>query len=236
MPTPFNLVMACLIAWSPFAVRVVGRVVDPRTGAGIGAIRVELRDDGRVVTTSADGVFVFEAVPPGRHTLVAELEGFAPSPPRVVEVGDAGEVAVELEYRLNIVAEVRAPPLQPEPLAMPGTAATVLEARQITAQPGSLEDVFRVLQMSPGVAAVDDNRNDLLVRGAGPIETETRVDGFSVPNASHFAGQGGTAGGLSMVPPWLIERASLEAGGFSVAFGERASSVVDLTLRSGNTK
>ncbi|MBE3087951.1 MAG: TonB-dependent receptor, partial [Chloroflexi bacterium] len=161
---------------------------------------------------------------------------FAPSPPRVVEVGDAGEVAVELEYRLNIVAEVRAPPPQPEPLAMPGTAATVLDARQITAQPGSLEDVFRVLQMSPGVAAVDDNRNDLLVRGAGPIETETRVDGFSVPNASHFAGQGGTAGGLSMVPPWLIERASLEAGGFSVAFGERASSVVDLTLRSGNTK
>ena len=84
------------------------------------------------------------------------------------------------------------------------------------------------------MAATDDNRNDLLVRGAGPIETETRVDGFSVPNASHFAGQGGTSGGLSMIPPWLIGRATLEAGGFSVMFGERASSVVDLTLRGGN--
>ena len=235
MPTVLCAVVACLITWSPLGARVVGRVVEPRTGAGISAVRVALGGARLVVTSGAEGVFVFEAVPPGRYTLVASLEGYEPSPPLAVEVGDTGDVVVEIEYRLNIVAEVKAAPRLPEPLAMTGAAVTVLDGRQITAQPGSLEDVFRVLQMSPGVAAVDDNRNDLLVRGAGPIETETRVDGFSVPNASHFAGQGGTSGGLSMVPPWLIERASLEAGGFSVAFGERASSVVDLTLRGGNT-
>lgn len=234
MLTSVCLLLATLVAWSPSDGRIIGRVVDPKTGAGIGAVRVELRGEQRTVGTEADGAFAFDAVPYGVHVLVATLEGFEPSAPMTVDVGDTGEATVVIEYSLNIVSEVRASPLGPEPLALPGAAVTILEARQITAQPGSVEDVFRVLQSSPGVVATDDNRNDLLVRGAGPIETETRVDGISVPNASHLAGQGGGSGGLSMIPPWLIGRATLEAGGFSVAFGERASSVVDLSLRGGN--
>ena len=34
------------------------------------------------------------------------------------------------------------------------------------------------MQAQPGVAASQDNRNDLLVRGGGAIENQTRIDGF----------------------------------------------------------
>jgi len=218
----------------PQPARIAGRVIDPQTGAGMAFVRVELRGEGLATSTDAEGRFVFEGVSRGPHTLVARLEGYEPSAPRTVDVREASEITVDLELRLNIVMDVRAPAAVPDPAALPGAMVTLLDARQITTQPGSVEDVFRVLQMTPGVAAVDDNRNDLLVRGAGPIESEIRIDGFSVPNASHFGGQGGTAGGIAMLPPWLIERASLQPGGFSVVFGERASSVVDLTVRAGS--
>jgi len=214
--------------------RITGHVIDPQTGAGMAFVRVELVEESRATVTDAEGKFVFEGVSRRLHTLVARLEGYEPAAPRTVDAREASEVTVELELRLNIVTNVRAPAAARDLAALPGAVVTRLDARQITTQPGSVEDVFRVLQMTPGVAAVDDNRNDLLVRGAGPIESEIRIDGFSTPNASHFSGQGGTAGGISALPPWLIERASLEPGGFSVVFGERASSVVDLTVRAGN--
>lgn len=216
--------------------RLVGQVIDPASGAGISGARVDLAGEQRSVTTDADGRFVIEPIASGLHTLIATLEGFAPSPPILIEVAPAGDTTVAILYKLSIIAEVQARATRPEPLLLPGAAATVLESRQILTQPGGLEDVYRVLQMSPGVAASQDNRNDLLVRGAGPIETGTLIDGFVVPNASHFGAQGGTSGGISLVAPTLIEQAAIEAGGFSVAHGERASSIVTLSLRPGNAQ
>jgi hypothetical protein len=214
--------------------RIVGRVVDPQTGAGRAFARVELVGEGRAASADAEGRFVFEGMSAGVHTLVAKLPGYEPSPPRTVTVGLSGEAAVDLELRLNIVADVRAPNPLPTSSPLAGASVTVLDARELTGRSGGVEDVFRILQMSPGATAVDDNRNDLLVRGAGAIESETRIDGFTVPNASHFAGQGGTAGGISLVSPWLLAQAGVQPGGFSAAYGERASAVVDLTLRSAD--
>jgi hypothetical protein len=113
--------------------------------------------------------------------------------------------------------------------------APVLSGEAIGYTPGALEDVFRALQAQPGVAASQDNRNDLLVRGGGAIENQTRIDGFDVPNPNHFGAQGGTGGALSILPPWIIQRGALELGGFSVAYGDRMSSVADVSLRPGRS-
>ena len=216
--------------------RIVGTVIDPQTRAGRAFAQVELVGEGRIASADGEGRFVFEGVAPGPHTLIAKLPGYEPSAPLTVTVGLAAEVTVDLEMRLGMVADVRAPSPASGRAPLAGAAVTVLDARELTAQPGGVEDAFRVLQMSPGVAATDDNRNDLLVRGAGAIESETRIDGFTVPNASHFAGQGGTGGGISLVSPWLLAQAGIQPGGFSAAYGERASAVVDLTLRSAGGK
>jgi len=47
--------------------------------------------------------------------------------------------------------------------------------------------MFRAMQAQPGVAASQDNRNDLLVRGGGAIENQTRIDGFDVPTPTTSA-------------------------------------------------
>ena len=216
--------------------RITGTVVDAATRAGVAYVTVVLEPGGRTTTAGDHGEFTFQALPAGRFTLTASSPGFTVSAPVSVEVSPSKPAAaVEIEYRFAMAAEAVAdrvrPSLPSTPIASP--SAAVLEGSAIEATPGALEDVFRALQGRPAVASSQDSRNDLLVRGGGAIENQVRIDGFDVPNLSHFAAQGGSGGAVSMIPTTLIQTAAFEAGGFSVTYGERASSVVDLTLRGG---
>ena len=214
--------------------RIVGRVVDAKTRAGIGSVQVRLDGTTAAATTATDGAFQFEDVAPGRHEVVAFLDGFAASAPVVVTVQHEVDAQVEIEYSLRMTTEVRgtasAPPASP-PLASLGAAE--LTGQQVASAIGGLGDVARVMQMRPGVAPSQDNRNDLLVRGGGAWETSVRVDGFELPTGSHFAWPGSSGGGISLIPSGSIQNASLDTGGFSVAFGERASGVMDVQTRTG---
>ncbi|MCX6544943.1 MAG: TonB-dependent receptor [Acidobacteria bacterium] len=220
----------------PGPCRLSGTVVDQASRAGVAGVDVVARHDDTVAastTTSADGGFELLNLARGSYLLAASAPGFAEiSPLRVELAGAPCDAIVEVAYRLKMQVESRgAAPRLPDATTITNAAAPVLTGAAIAAAPGALEDVFRAFQSQPGVAASQDNRNDLLVRGGGAIENQTRIDGFDVPNPNHFGAQGGTGGGLSMIPPWLIDVGTIEAGGFSASFGERMSSVADISLR-----
>jgi len=220
------LLLACLIvADRAEGARIAGTVVDPMTGAGIADARVTITPPGTTVVTGEDGSFTVDNLPPGVVTIAVLVPGFEPSPPLTVRV-DGPETTVTIPYSLHLASlvsvteasETRAP-------------ANVLTSREVLATAGAVEDVSRMLQGAPGIAASQDDRNDLIVRGGAPMETLFRVDGFDVPAINHFAAQGGTGGGLGVIAPWLIDRVSMEPGGFSAAYGDRASGIVDIRLR-----
>jgi hypothetical protein len=233
--------------------RVSGTVVDQQTRAGVSGALVTLNGPSQVAaaanpamkscaggcstTAGVDGRFTFVNLAPGTYTVAASVAGFSESAPSALTLGGAAcEATVDIIFRLQIRTESRADiPQPPDATAISSPIAPVLSGEAITTTPGALDDMSRAFQAQPGVAASQDNRNDLLVRGGGGLENQTRIDGFDVPNPNHFGAQGGTGGALSILPPWLIQRGSLEISGFSVAYGDRMSSVADITLRPGRT-
>jgi hypothetical protein len=228
---------ACLVVLALFGVppaRITGRVIDAKTRAGIGSVTVRLDGGAAEVTTEADGSFAFADASDGRHQVVAILAGFAPSAPVTVDLAPGAVARVELEYGLGVTTEVRGvvsdPPASP---AVPTLGGAELTGMQVASAVGGLDDVSRVLQLRPGVTASQDDRNDLMVRGGGAYETIVVMDGFELPTGSHFSWPGAAGGGLSLVASALIQRVSLETSGFSVAYGERASAVMDVELKTG---
>lgn len=107
-------------------------------------------------------------------------------------------------------------------------------AEEIRRSPGSVGDISRVLHAMPSTAVVADNKNDLLVRGGSPIENAFFVDNIQIPNINHFPTQGTSGGPIGILNVDFIDNVNFSAGGFSAAYGDRLSSVVDIKLREGN--
>ncbi len=88
-------------------------------------------------------------------------------------------------------------------------------------------DVFKTLQLLPGVRATDETSSGLVVRGGLPSQNLVLMDGFTLYNLDHFFGI------FSTLNPNAINNVSIYKGGFGPKYGGRVSSVVDVAGRNG---
>ena len=88
-------------------------------------------------------------------------------------------------------------------------------------------DLFRLLQLLPGVSKSSELSNGLYVRGGSPDQTLTLVDGSIIYNPSHIGNIASTFNSNAIHDVKLIK------GAFPAEYGGRLSSVLDIKLRSG---
>ena len=88
-------------------------------------------------------------------------------------------------------------------------------------------DLFRLLQLLPGVNKASELSNGLYVRGGSPDQTLTLVDGAIVYNPSHIGNIASTFNSNAIRDIKLIK------GAFPAEYGGRLSSVLDIKLKSG---
>ena len=103
---------------------------------------------------------------------------------------------------------------------------------QIKALPALLGevDVLKVLQLLPGVQSGSEGSSGLYVRGGGPDQNLILLDGVPVYNASHLFGF------FSVFNADAINHVELIKGGFPARYGGRLSSVIDISMKEGNSK
>ncbi len=93
---------------------------------------------------------------------------------------------------------------------------------------GGETDIFRALQMLPGVKAATEISTGIYVRGGSPDQNLTLVDGVVVYNPSHLGGFSSTFNGDA------IQNIKLIKGAFPAEYGGRLSSVLDVTMKEGS--
>lgn len=91
-------------------------------------------------------------------------------------------------------------------------------------------DVFRVMQLLPGVKSGGEASSGLYVRGGSPDQNLILLDGVPVYNASHLFGF------FSVFNSDALSNVKLIKGGFPARYGGRASSVIDIRLKEGNMR
>jgi len=96
--------------------------------------------------------------------------------------------------------------------------------------PGPGSDLASYLRTLPGVTAIGDRGGRLFVRGGSPSQNLVLVDGMPIYKPFHIVGF------YSALPGDLVANADFYAGGFGAEYTKRISSVLDVQLRSGNTK
>ncbi|MDP3148240.1 MAG: TonB-dependent receptor [Ignavibacteria bacterium] len=109
-----------------------------------------------------------------------------------------------------------------------------LTQQEIRRSPGSAEDIFRVMQSLPGVATAGGKSAQLIVRGGSPDENLTLLDNIEIYNPIHFARTGESMGIISIINPSLLKGVDFMTGGFPAKYGDKMSSVFEMSLLDGN--
>lgn len=219
------LLLILLVAAAPVAAqaaRVAVQIVDESSGEAVpGAV---LRVDGGEPQVAAIGSLLLD-LDPGPHRLRVEADGYLEAE-LDVDVGGDSETQ-DVVVRLRRIAVTAAIEVVADSLIGDRAGAEVLQPDDVFNVAGALDNVFRALQVLPGVAAPDDFGGRLAVRGGGPDQNLTLFDGVEVHNPYRIFGV------VSAFNPETVDRFELTAGGFSARYGDRLSSLLRVDGRRG---
>jgi hypothetical protein len=108
-------------------------------------------------------------------------------------------------------------------------ATIELSPLQVRTVAGAGENIFKVLQTLPGVNATADFDSRISVRGGGPDQNLTIMDGVEIHDPYRLFGL------ASAFNPETVQNFELTAGGFSPKYGDRLSSILVIDNRAGTT-
>ena len=129
----------------------------------------------------------------------------------------------------EIIIQERRPDEQLKNLEMGKSTVPIETIKNIPALFGEV-DLFRSLQLLPGVQTAGEGTTGLFVRGGSADQNLVQLDGAPVYNASHFFGI------FSVFNPDGLKSVDLYKGNMPASFGGRASSLIDVSLREGNNQ
>ncbi|MCY3610621.1 MAG: TonB-dependent receptor [Gemmatimonadetes bacterium] len=208
---------------------IQGVVRDSLNGESIVHAAVAVAGTEYQVSTNADGFFSVVGAPRESFTL------------RIVHIGYTPvEVIVDSDFdgRLNI----EIPPL---PVELEGVEFVADEYRlvkatdgvsRVAASPAEMGvlpsvgevDIFRSLQLLPGISGTRESSSGLYVRGGTPDQNLVLLDGITVYHVDHFFGF------FSAFNAEAIKDIQVFKGAFPAQYGGRVSSVVDMTGKTGD--
>ncbi|MCK9410181.1 MAG: TonB-dependent receptor [Bacteriovoracaceae bacterium] len=214
---------------------IVGHVNNIATQEGIVSATVLLQGTMIGTATDLDGNFIIPTVPIGTYTIRVSALGFLPMVKTdiVVTVSKPADVHFQIVESTLELEEVTITTgyFQKSPDAP--ISVQTLGAEEIRRLPGGLEDVVRAISILPGVAQVQNGRNDLIVRGGAPSENLFVIDNIEVSNINHFGTQGASGGPLSYINLDFVDETSFKTGGFGAKYGDKLSSVLTIELKDG---
>ncbi len=211
-----------------------GEVVGGELGEPIAGASVSLGE--KETKTDAQGRFslTFEALPVGDAWVTVGKEGYALKGfPEVFKSGQRTSVRYPLVKSRGFETRVegsRLLPSVPDADKSPQVSRFSLTRADIDRTPGALEDITRVVQQLPGVAADPDLLANFFVRGGGPDETIVFIDGVPLSNPYHLGGF------ASIINPLLIDSADFYAGAAPARYEPALSGVLDIRYVRGDVK
>lgn len=195
------------------------------------SVQAQSRAIVRGTRTNKVGFFSLPDVPEGSYFLVVRGVGYVTlvCPVRLPESASFSLVLSRQTARLGQVT-VRATGDLRE--TVQSISRVDVSAETIARLPsfGGQKDVFRALLLLPGVQSAGELSSGLYVRGGSTDQNLTLLDGALIYNPSHLVGF------FSTFTADAIQDIRLHKGAFPAEYGGRLSSVIDLTMKEGNTK
>ena len=181
--------------------------------------------------TNRDGYFVISDIPSGIHEVNVSMIGYAVHK-ETIDLTETNSIRIEVRMKEQVIegSEVLVTAERQKFERSIESSQISLDIREINSAPAFIEpDVFRTLQMLPGVQTTSDFSSALYVRGSTPDQFLFMLDGIVVYNPYHLGGI------FSTFNTDAIKEAVFHAGGFPARHGGRMGAILNVVNREGNT-
>lgn len=139
-------------------------------------------------------------------------------------VGRKQEIDIQLRIMANLIPEVDV-----EDQTDRFDEIVRIDAKDVTALPGPAQSVEGLIKTLPGVTSNNEFSSQYNVRGGNFDENLVYVNDIEIYRP--FLVRAGQQEGLSFVNPDMVSSIEFSAGGFEARYGDKMSSVLDITYK-----
>ncbi|MFA6457220.1 MAG: TonB-dependent receptor, partial [Bacteroidota bacterium] len=207
-----------------------GVLSDSTNGERISFVTVMISGTNRGTSTNTNGFYLLAGLAPGRYDLVFSSLSFKK---KVVPVQVTAGVSLTLNVRLQPedveLTEVVINAERSGKMNDVSASIHVMNPEELRRIPVAVQgDLLRAVQVLPGIVTTSDVSAKYYVRGGSGDQNLILLDGMKVYNPFHAFGV------FSVFDPDLINSTEIFTGAFPAEYGNRLSSVINVTTRSGN--
>lgn len=205
---------------------VKGKVTDHVTGLPLSEVNISIPGIGVGTTTDSTGSYRLK-LPVGIFTLTVSHIGYHDWEQQIEIAPDTKQLRIDVT-------------LQPAVVPLPGVSISgrreqevsryQLDATPLRKMASPLPDVLLSLQTLPGVASPNDQSSFYNIRGGNFDENLIYINGVEIYQPQLV--RKGIMENPSLVNPYLLQSINLRTGAFPVSYGDKLSSVLDLSYRT----
>jgi hypothetical protein len=210
---------------------IEGVVKDAQGGAVVGATVVAKSVTGIAVEAVSDatGTYRFNALPPGRYDITANLSGFAPGKVQNIDLRLGQQLNINVTLQPSGVAETVQVVAESPLIAITQSArATSLRGEDIEKMPKG-RDFSSLVAQAPG-ANVEDQKfgtGNISIDGSSGSENRFIIDGAESTNL-----QSGISGKRLITD--FVDEVQVKSSGYTAEYGGSTGGVINVVTKSGS--
>jgi hypothetical protein len=210
---------------------ISGYVTDAENGEALIGATVLVKELGTGNITNVYGYYAI-TIPSNEYTIEIRYAGYQ-AQTKMIALTENQRNDIELEPEEFVLEEIVVK-AESENQNITSTEVSVekLDIKTIIKMPafGGEVDIVKSLQLLPGVSSVGEGASGFNVRGGTVGQNLVLLDEAPVYNSSHLFGF------FSVFNPDAVKDVKLYKGGVPAQFGGRASSVLDIRMKEGDSK
>jgi len=211
---------------------ISGFIRERESGEPVAYANVFIKDSDLGTASNVEGYYVITNVHHGKLDIVVSIIGYE-MVSQEIEIQENQNLRVNFQMdrtvlegqSVDVFGEVQKMRQLVEP------SRVTLDLRTLEIAPAFVEpDLFRTVQMLPGVQTLNDFSSALYVRGSTPDQNLIMLDGITIYNPYHLGGI------FSTFNTDAIKEADFHAGGFPARYGGRMGAILNVINREGNSE
>jgi hypothetical protein len=217
-------------------VNVAGTVTEKLSGEYAIGVTVAIYPDDTTITKPIRGVYTnkfgFYSIPgvsKGKYYLVVQGIGYGKYQEKIEVKADKDVIKNVSLNRKDVKTQEVVVEAERTSGATKGISSIEISPLFVEKMPslGAEKDLFRVLQLLPGVTQATELSSGLYIRGGTPDQVLYLLDGVTVYNPGHMAGF------LSTFNNDALKDVRLIKGAYPAEYGGRLSSILDVSMKEG---